>query len=366
MNREQKKNTIISLPFSERISNKSNQFILSRNHSSIIPSQQKQFTNPKTCELINIIHTELIKPSHYPSISTKHIAIQCSSDEFNSPIDHEDVVLIGHLSSFSTSLEIIPTRPGYKECGIQVDLNEHNLDLLMKIYSNRLSSESIEQFYEVCHFDIQWTCLQIDEYLQNNHQNIFHVPTLKQLSLEKLNQWNEQIILTNPLFDTKSIDDLLEDINDEEIFEELPSENLHIESTNSNQINIPWSIVNSLEEIYGKLPDRSFFSSNYNGILLPLDDDLARNIYQALERCSIKPMIENKKMKTKKNNNNQKWKLPADNLDRNTNGVPSLKQIMNEEQQQAAKSQKSKQVFGLILFLFFISINSVKKIRSFD
>jgi hypothetical protein len=256
-------------------------------------------------------------------------------DEFNSPIDHSDVILIGSSFTKLTITSSIPTRPGYKECGIQVDLNEHNIDLLMKIYSDRLSSESIEQFYEVCHSDIQWTCLQIDEYLQNN---IVVIPTLQQLSLEKLNQWNEQIISTNPLFDTKSIDDLLQDINDDEIFD---FENPNIEFSNSNQINIPWSMINSLEEIYGELPDKSFFSSNNNGILLPLDDDLSRNIYQALERKSnekLKPVIKNKQK------NNQKWILPTNNSDMNTNGVPSLRQIINEEQQ-AAKSQKSKQVF---------------------
>jgi hypothetical protein len=325
---------------------------LSRDHSSIIPCQQKQLIDPKTCELINIIRTELTKPSPHPSISTKHISIQCSSDELNSPVDHDsDIVLIGHLSSSSsTKLECIPTYPGYKECGIQVDLNEYNLDLLMKIYSNRLSSESIQQFYEVCHSDIHWTCLQMDEYLQNNHRIIYHVSTLKQLCLEKLNQWNEQIISANPSFDTNSFDDLLEDINDDEIFEEFSSENSNIELMNSNQINIPMSLVNSLEETYGELPDKSGISSNNNRVLLPMDDDLAKNIYQALERCSVKPVIENKKKKTKKNN--QKWILPTDNSDVNTNGVPSLRQIMNEEQQ-AAKSQKPKEVF------YFFNIHNV-------
>ena len=128
----------------------------------------------------------------------------------------------------------------------------------MEIYADRLSTESIEQFYELCHSDIQWTCLQIDEYLQNNYGTTFSVPTLRQLSLEKLNQWNEQIKSTNPYFDSKSIDNLLEDINDGDIFEELPIENTTVEFSNVNQIQIPWSMINSLEEIFGELPDKSF------------------------------------------------------------------------------------------------------------
>ena len=68
--------------------------ILSSDHSATIPSSQKQLTDPKTCELMNIIRTELTKPSHRPSVSTKDIAIQCLSDEFNSPITQSDVMLI--------------------------------------------------------------------------------------------------------------------------------------------------------------------------------------------------------------------------------------------------------------------------------
>ncbi len=208
-----------------------NPSIIFREHSSTNPYQQNHLTNPKNCELLNIIHTELTKPSHYPSISTKHIAIQCSSEDLNSQINHSDSILIGHLSSSSTqpiATSSISPRLGYNECGIQVDLNNNNIDLLIKIYSNRLSLETIQQFYEVCHSDIQWTCLQIDEFLQYNHDKLIPIPTLQQLSLNRLNQWNEQIKSTNPLFDTKSINDLLEDINDDDIFEELTLDNNNI------------------------------------------------------------------------------------------------------------------------------------------
>jgi len=115
-------------------------------------------------------------------------------------------------------------------------------------------------------------------------------------------------------------------------------------------------MINSLEEIYGELPNKSYLSSNNNGILLPFDNDLSINIYQALQRFLIKsnqiikPVIENS---IKKTNNNQKWKIPSENqsnINVNTNHIPSFRQIMNEEQQ-AVKSKKSKQVFKLIFFL---------------
>jgi hypothetical protein len=325
-------------------------FSSSRDHSSTIPHKENQLINPKPNELLNIIHKELSKPTHHPSISTKHIAIQCSSDDFNS--NPSDVILIGHLSSSSTK-SIIPPLPGYNECGIQVDLNDNNIDFLFEIYSNRLSSQTIEQFYEICHKDIQWTCTHIDEYLQHNSSKLVHIPTLRQLSLNTLNQWNEQIKSLNPLFDTKSIDDLLEDINDNEILEDLTLNNNHtnIEFIDSNQINIPLSIINSLEELYGEIPDKSCLSSNSNGVSLPIDNDLSISIYQALQRFLMKPnqmrkpVIENQRKnenKKKKNYDNLKWQLPSENQV-NSDNIPSFKQIMNEEQQ-AAKSQKSEQV----------------------
>jgi hypothetical protein len=328
-----------------------------RDCSSTISHTQNQLTNPRNCELLNIIHNELTKPSYHPSISTKHVAIQCSSDDFNSQINHSDSILIGRLSSSSTKSSI-PPLPGYNECGIQVDLNDNNIDLLIQIYSNRLSTETIRQFYEVCHSDIQLTRTEIDEYLQHYYTNITSIPTLRQLSLNALNQWNEQIKSTNPLFDTKSIDDLLQDINDDEIFEELSLDNnSNIEVINSIQINISWSMINSLEELYGELPNKSLLSSDNNEISLPFDDDLSVSIYQALQRFLIKPNqtikpVNENQIKKKKNNNNQKWKLPSQNqsnADIAPTNVPSLKQIMNEEQQ-AAKSKKSKKVFKFIFF----------------
>ncbi|CAF0881899.1 unnamed protein product [Rotaria sordida] len=328
-----------------------------KNHSSTLSHQQKQLTNSKNCELLNIIHNELNKPLHNSFLSTKHIGIQCSSNDFNSQINHSDRILIGHLSSISTQFIItssLSPLPGYNECGIQVDLIDNNIDLLIDIYSNHLSIETIQQFYEICHFDIQWTRTQIDEYVQNNNIQQTNILTLQQLCLNVLNQWNEQIKSINPLVDIKSIDDLLQDINDDEIFEELTLNNTNIEYIDINQINIPLTMINSLEELYGELPNKSIILSNNNNnnILLPLDNNLSINIYQALQRFLIKsnqikkPVIENQIKKKK--NSIQQWKLSSDNQlnsDINTNHIPSLKQIMNEEQQQqqVVKSQKSKQ-----------------------
>ena len=325
-----------------------------RDCSSTISSKQDQSTNSKNCELINIIHHELNKPSSHPSISTKHIAIQCSSDDFNSEINHSDSVLIGHSSSTKPLVtSSIPILPGYNECGIQVDLNEDNMDLLIEIYSNRLSVEIIRHFYEVCHSDIQLTRTEIDEYLQHHSENQRSFPTLSQLSLNALNRWNEQIKSTNPLSDTRSINDLLEDINDDEIFEELTLDNNTTPTTNaavihSNQINLSWSMINSLEDLYGELPNKSSLSSDNNGIVLPIDDDLSLSMYQTLQRFLRKPVNENQiKKKNKTNNtNNQKWKLPSQTQSNSTN-ISSFQQIINEEQQ-AANSQKSKKVFTLI------------------
>ena len=323
-----------------------------RDCSSTITPKPNQLINSKNCELLNIIHHELNKPSYHPSISTKHIAIQCSSDDFNSQLNPSDLILIGHLSSTKSFLtSSIPLLPGYNECGIQVDLNDNHIDCLVEIYSNRLSIETIRQFYEVCHSDIQWTRTQIDEYLQYHNETKITFPTLSQLSLNVLNQWNEQIKSLNPFFDTKSITDLLKDINDDEIFEELTSD---IEVTNSNQINLPWSMVNSLEELYGELPNKSSLSSDNNGLLLPLDDDLSMNIYQALQRFLNK---SNQTIKPVNKNQNQRWKVPSQKPDIKSSSIPSLKQIMNEEQQ-AAKSQQSKKV---IFCFFFLSINSYRK-----
>lgn len=272
--------------------------------------------------MINIIQSELTKPSNHSSVSTKEVIIQCSSEEFNTPLDQSASVLIGRLSSsLPTDLVPLPIRTGYKECGTQVDFCEYQLDLLMKIYSDRLSAETIEYFYEICHSDFQWTCAQIDEYLQN--------PPPREIPIEISN--------------TSSVK--------QEIFDEIP-----------HQISMSSSTVHSLEEIYGQLPDKSSLTSTTNEILLPFDEDLSRSIHQAIERYLIRSNQTTKPVNKKQTNT--RWKSTIDNPDVQTNQVPSLQEIINEEQR-AAQSQKTKQVLPLNFLSFSIFIHS-KKRRSFE
>ena len=309
----------------------------------------------------------------------RNIAIQCNSDDINCQLtNHDDQILIGHLSlssssallssCFSTKAVVtssIPPLAGYRDCGIQIDLTESNIDLLNEIYSNRLPLETIQQFYEVCHSDIQWTRTQIDEYLQHHNTEQKSIPTLRQLCLNVLNQWNERIKSANPLIDTRSIDDLLQDINDEAIFDDLTLDNNHttVDFINTNQLQIPSSVINSLEELYGELPNRSLLSIKDDGILIPLDDELSLSIYQTLQRFSskinqtVEPVIDDQRRQSskKKKNHTQQWKLTPQNqsnYDVNKSHIPSLRQIMDEEQQ-ATKSQRSKQVFNSMMIMSF-------------
>ena len=216
-----------------------------------------------------------------------HIAIQCSSNDLNQNRNDSDRILTGHLSASSTLSAPISPPPGHNERGIQVDFNENTIDSLSNLidfYSENLSSDLVKQFYELCNSDIQWARTQIDEYLQHPHV-ISTVPTLRQLSFQALNQWNEQIKHSNPSFDTISIGDLLQDINDEQVFEDLILENettdQSIQISDSNQITVPSSLIHSLQDLYGELPNENTFS---NGLTIPLDDELSLNIYQALQR----------------------------------------------------------------------------------
>ena len=323
----------------------------SREQSSTVPRHQQKTTINKKNDLLNILHDGLTKSSTTndqcsSSSSRNHIAIQCSSNDLEENINSSDRILIGHLLSSSASASensspiLIP--PGYNQCGIQVDLNENNIDSLtslIEFYSNNVSSDIVEHFYEVCNSDIQWTKTQIDEYLQNDHVRLT-IPTLRQLSLKALNEWDQEIKHSNPLFGKISIEDLLQDINDENIIQTNTNThtNQSIEFNNSNQILIPYTILNSLQELYGELP----INSNVSDCLsLPLDDELSMNIYQALQRflgVSDKipePVNEKKSTKeTKKINKQQRQSMSPPLLQNQSSqktNIPSLKQIMNEE-----------------------------------
>ncbi len=171
-----------------------------------------------------------------------------------------------------------------------------------------------------------------------------------------LNEWNEEIKHSNPSFDTISIGDLLQDINDEELIE---TNNNSIEFIDTNQITIPCSIINSLQELYGELPSNSSFT---NGLTLILDDQLAMNIYQALQRFLgisnkiTKPVNEKKITKENKKLNKQQqqqWISPLKNESNKKVNGPSLKEIMNEELNYI-NTHKQTQVF-IKNFFFFLS-----------
>ena len=87
--------------------------------------------------------------------------------------------------------------------------------------------------------------------------------------------------------------------------------------------------------------------SNNHGLVLTCDDELMRNMYQALQRCLVhKPVIKkenSRKQPTKNLVDNQKWKSTTKN-EQSSSSIPSFRQIMDEEQH-AMKCQKSKQVF---------------------
>lgn len=297
----------------------------------------------KKNELLNIIHDEYTRATPTTSYSISHKSIQCTPDSFYENDDDDDNsssrILIGHI--LSTSSSVIPTppspiRPGYNECGIQVDFNENNLDTLtdlIKFYSNLVSDDLVKQFYEHCNSDIQWTRQHIDEYLQHDH-NYSKIPTLRQLSFNALKQWNEQIKHSNPSFDTISIGDLLQDINDEEFIEKN-------DFIDSNHLIIPWSMINSLQELYGELPQQSILS---DGLSLPLDDELSLNLFQGLQRFlgvnnntkTSKPVNEKKvnkenKKQTKSSQQQQQWVSPKQNSSNKKSNAPSLQEIMNEE-----------------------------------
>jgi hypothetical protein len=245
-----------------------------------------------------------------------------------------------------------------------VGFNENEINSLTNLiehYSDRLSSHIVKQFYDLCDSDIQWARTQIDEHLQHNH-TASCVPTLRQLSLKVLNEWNEQLKSSNPSFDTISIGDLLQDINDEDVFEDLISDdttnnNQSVEISDAKQMTIPWSLINSLQELYGELPTKSEFSYTSDGLVLPLDDELSMNIYQALQRFLgvsnkiTKPVNEQKKSikenkkptKQQQQQQQQQWVLPSKRDSNKKSTGPNFQDIMNEELK-SMNAQKPTQV----------------------
>lgn len=296
-----------------------------------------------------------------------HSAIQCIADDIiKTSSNHSERILIGDLTKFSTSdsSTLLP-RVGFHDRGDQVDLDHstvEQLNELIKIYSNRASEETIREFYDECQSNLEWTRTRLDEYLEQRRE-VNRIPSLQHLALVALDRWDEQIKSSNPTFDVNCLTDLLEGINDDEFVDDFPASSTSSVTIDTNQIQISWSMINQFEDLYGELPDKSVFSSNTDGILLPIDDDLSISIYQALQRRvikserteqSTKPVIEismkkenknvgkSKKLSIEQTTNQQRWHIPHGKAQQ-SNNVPSFKQIMREEEQ-ATKCQKPKQV----------------------
>lgn len=375
------------------------------NHSSAIPSRPIKTTANKKNDLLNIIHDQLTKPinsvDQRPPGSMNHLAIQCSPNDFNEERNSSERILIGHATS--STIHSLPTAsppPGFNERGIQVDLTENNinsLEDLIEFYTDLLPIETIKEFYGLCNNDISWARSQIDEYLENSDL-VRRVPSLRQLSLNALNQWNEQIKSCNPSFDTISIGDLLQDINDEDVSEEfilddqnnanhlfhaIPSES--IELSNSKQMTIPWTLVHSLQELYGELPNTSTLTDTTDSFSLPMDDELSISVYQALQRfLGVSNQVNqpvNEKKSTKKNKKQttpplpppqkqlqQQWTSPRSTTPKKQSTGPLLKDIMDEEmkslntQKQAPVRGEKKVLFQFFVYEIFLSSRNVNSI----
>ena len=356
---------------------------LFRDHSSTIPHQKPTSTDDKR-GLLNIIRDELTTPSasadEPPSGTRQHIAIQCSAEDFNQFITPTDRVLVGRPVARSNVSPPVSPASGYTDCGVQVDAVQPFAELI-QLYSDRLHVDLIKQFYDLCQGDIQSTRAQLDDHLQYEHADVT-IPTLRQLSFNALSRWDTQIKHSNPSFDTISIGDLLQDINDEGTFEELITDDEDVPShqpvqfTETKEVLIPWPLINSVQELYGEVVNLSSFASNTNGIAMPLDDELTMNIYQALQRFAgvsnvhqgRKKPVNEKKATSKENKkvNNQQWKLPTptqpkSNASDKSSG-PSLKAIMDEELNYI-NTQKPNQVrkhfARLRNRMFFLSIRNL-------
>ncbi|CAF1049600.1 unnamed protein product [Didymodactylos carnosus] len=392
-------------------------------------------TNVKK-ELVNIIHNELNTYDQQQTKPTKllaDISIQCSQDEILDTLQNlssEYPILIGSMipiaSLSNNTCATVTFLPGLYECGIQVDLSDGNddpLSYLNSLYSSKINTELILQFYELCNCDLQWTKSQLDEYLVHLHpqSQMMQSPksntgetnydssiettnrqqqqrrqrslvSLKQCCLDVLNEWDSSIKENDPNFDTNSISELLEDINDDDdqllvdclndfTVSSIPnnsnSEQEHIHFLDPKHLLIPSTIVNTMEEIYGKLPRDQSLSTHHltmgtdgyqDGILLPFDDDLAITLYQAMQRHILKSDTNNvsslidvsqeqvqqntsknakKLLKKQQKQQNSQWnnKNTVENeYDEhmkaiNTN-IPSLKQIIAEEQRAEKKHQE--------------------------
>jgi len=280
--------------------------------------------------LLNIIRNEFLTPIK------QTVETQCDENLFKLPISSSDRIVFARSideSSRTTTTSPIVRRDGQIDCEIQVDVRDDSifsLKNLIEIYSNRLSEETIRQFYEICQEDLIWTRTQLDEYLQ--HTSIpSKIPTLHQLSFNVLNQWDFHLKSSNPSCSTISIDDLLQDLNDEPVFEEF----IDRESENEpNSIRISSMLINSIENLYGEIPQLSSIVAENDFFLLPLDDALSIEIHRALQRfVGVTQKATNEKKIRKSQQTQSQWVAPASKKPnaKSSSSTPSLKEIMDEE-----------------------------------
>ncbi|CAF0919127.1 unnamed protein product [Didymodactylos carnosus] len=207
------------------------------------------------------------------------------------------------------------------ERGTQLDLldeNDDSLSYLNSLYSSKISSELISQFYKLCMCDLQRTKSQLDKYLLHLHPHMTQSPissyreenydsfiethtnkqqkqkrqcyneisSLKQYCLDVLNEWN--------LF--------IKDINDDDrslidYFDELivtnDASNLSTDQEYTKYLIIPEKIIDSMKKTYGELLEDQSLSTRYwttvennchDEILLSIDNDLAITLYQTIQK----------------------------------------------------------------------------------
>lgn len=341
------------------------------------PSQKPAVQPTKTIESTNTLLSVLQDEFKITSRSTKttpiigtDVAIQCTTTSINQTKSSDDRILTCKTpnKSDTVSYELATRTPGwgYRDSATQVDFEEQtisSLSELLEIYLDRISEETIRYFYHVCKEDVSWTRRYLDEYVRHDRVSS-NIPTLRQLSFDALKRWNEMLSSSNPSFQNESFTDLLRDINDDEQFHEAShftstqAADTTFEITENRQIFIPVTLIQSLQECYGDIPNISYLMEGSDGVFLPLDDSLNLAIYTALGRFVgierydegfCEPVTEKNKRRTEKKPHSSKWKAfeetnrPKPKSNAEHSPIPSFATIMDEDLR-ASQAEKSKPV----------------------